>query len=101
MVSYIKVSFLILLASSVAAQNIGFLRTSPSNNIASDDALDIIQSEQCVPMIQEMNDLMGEMMVEFSKDEIIEYACTSIQRKKSIDRMAKMPRIVLFRIILV
>ena len=50
------------------------------------DSEEILQSDQCRPLMEETESYMQDLTADFTDDRIVEYSCNNIQRKKSIKR---------------
>ena len=60
-------------------------------DIATDkqDPLEVLKSDLCAPFMQEKKASIEEILEEFNDEEIIEYACNDIERKKTSDRIIR------------
>lgn len=57
-------------------------------NINITDPVIVLQSEECAPLLEDINTNLNMILDEFTNEEILEFACNSDQREKSKERVA-------------
>jgi len=58
-----------------------------TNDEKTKENLDMLLSEQCASLNHDINHYYEELIADFTDEEIMEYSCNGLQRKKSMDRM--------------
>ena len=57
-------------------------------NINITDPVIVLQSEECAPLLEDINTNLNTILDEFTNEEILEFACNTIERKMSKERLA-------------